>query len=317
MHALRHTKGDAVIQCDNWSVCRTFSKGPSAKPIYNSLLWHEVFVAARERFSLGFGCLTVEWIKSHTRADVAVLQGVCPYKWNANAAADLLANRAAELVQHASEDLGIIKARSELSKLVLRRLVAIAIKLAPASSAGARVIKVAGRQEDKAKLVDLWARRSGHTLDHNFQCCKCKLRLDMSRNLAFLEAVLELNCITSNKSVSYQLVHLPREEDEDIFLFHRLKVHRSHKVATHFGLRIHFCTRCGSYGQPSGKSVGLAKTCVAPTRQGRQALNNILKGKWPAYIGKDVLERVPKLPKDLMDSYRNVQHPGRDAPSNL
>ena len=33
LHALRHTKGDAVIQCDNWSVCRTFSKGPSAKHI--------------------------------------------------------------------------------------------------------------------------------------------------------------------------------------------------------------------------------------------------------------------------------------------
>ena len=176
--------------------------------------------------------------------------------------------------------------------------------------------KVAGRQEDKAKLVDLWARRSGHTLDHNFQCCKCKLRLDMSRNLAFLEAVLELNCITSNKSVSYQLVHLPRQEDEDIFLFHRLKVHRSHKVATHFGLRIHFSIRCGSYGQPSSKSVGLAKTCVAPTRQGRQALNNIVKGKWPAYISKSVV-KVPKLPVDLMDRILNVDHPGREAPSSL
>ena len=53
------------------------------------------FVAAREPFSLGFGSLIVEWIKSHVKADVAVLQGVCPYKWVANAAADLLANRAA------------------------------------------------------------------------------------------------------------------------------------------------------------------------------------------------------------------------------
>ena len=80
---------------------------------------------------------------------------------DANAAADSLAITAAELVQLSNVDLGAIRARSELSKLVLRRLVAIAIKLAPASSAGARVIKVAGRQEDKAKLVDLWAGRSG------------------------------------------------------------------------------------------------------------------------------------------------------------
>ena len=74
-----------------------------------------------------------------------------------NAAADSLAIRAAELVQLSNVDLGAIRARSELSKLVLRRLVAIAIKLAPATSAGARVFKVAGRHEDKAKLVDLWA----------------------------------------------------------------------------------------------------------------------------------------------------------------
>ena len=93
-------------------------------------------------------------------------------------------------------------------------------------------------------------------------------------------------------------------------------MHKSHKVATHFGLKIHFCTRCGSYGQPSGKSVGLAKTCVAPTRQGRQALNNIVKGKWPAYISKSVV-KVPKLPIDLMDRILNVDHPGREAPSSL
>ena len=120
----------------------------------------------------------------------------------ANAAADALAIRAAELVQHSSEDLGAIRARSELSKLVLRRLVAIAIKLAPASSAGARVIRVAGRHEDKAKLVDLWARRSGHSLDYNFQCCKCKLRLDMTRNLAFLEAGLETVLLVINRSAN-------------------------------------------------------------------------------------------------------------------
>ena len=87
-----------------------------------------VFLAARESSSLGCGKITIEWIKSHTKADVAVLQGTCPFKWVANAAADALAIRAAELVQHSSEDLGAIRARSELSKLVLRRLVAIAIK---------------------------------------------------------------------------------------------------------------------------------------------------------------------------------------------
>ncbi len=241
-------------------------------------------------------------------------QGGCPFKCVANATADAFAGRGAELVHVSERDLEAIKARSELTTCILRRLVAIAIKLAPASSVGSRVIQVAGRTDEKAKLVDLWAKRSGHALDSKHQCCKCKLRLDTSRNLAFLEAVLELKCITSNNSVSYQLVNLPREDD-DIFMFHRLKVHSSHKVATHFGLQVHFCTRCGCYGQPSGKSVGLARNCVAPTRQGRQALNNILKGKWPAYIGKDVANKVPKLPRQLITRILEVDHPGRDAPN--
>ena len=60
-----------------------------------------------------------------------------------------------------------------------------------------------------------------------------------------------------------------------------------------------FVTVC--YGQPAGKSVGLVRHCVAPTRQGRQALNNILRGKWPAYIGKNIVDKVPKIPSGVMD----------------
>ena len=58
----------------------------------------------------------------------------------------------------------------------------------------------------------------------------------------------------------------------------------------------------------------MAKTCVAPTKQGRQALNNIVKGKWPAYIGKSV-DKVPKLPTEVISRILNVDHPGREAPS--
>ena len=92
-------------------------------------------------------------------------QLVRPGKWVANATADALANRAAELVQLSQRDLGVLKSRSELSTSVFRRLVAIAIKLAPTSRVGSRVIRVAGRPDETAKLVDLWARRSGHALD--------------------------------------------------------------------------------------------------------------------------------------------------------
>ena len=97
------------------------------------------------------------------------------------------------------------------------------------------------------------------------------------------------------------MVNLPKAVD-DFYLFHKLRVHDSHSAATHFGLRINFCTRCGCYGQPTGKSVGLARDCLAPTRQGRQALNNILRGKWPAYIGTNIVNKVPAIPSAIMNN---------------
>ena len=124
---------------------------------------------------------------------------------------------------------------------------------------------------------------------------------DPSGNLAFTEAVLELPCIHNNRSASYQLVNLPKEED-DILLFHKLKVHNSYNVATHFGLEVHFCTKCGHYGQPAGKSIGLAQPCAAPSRQGRLALRSILKGKWPTYVGKNAKDKVPVVPRNVMDA---------------
>ena len=132
------------------------------------------------------------------------------------------------------------------------------------------------------------------------QCTKCRLKIVSSRDLAYCEAVVELPCIVDNRSASYQLVNLPNQVD-DIYMFHKLKVHNSHNSATHFGLRIHCCTKCGHYGQPAGKNIGLAQPCLVPTRQGRLALRNILRGKWPAYIGKSVQNKVPPIPKEVMD----------------
>ena len=69
-------------------------------------------------------------------------------------------------------------------------------------------------------------------------------------------------------------------------MFHNLKVHSSHKVASHFGLKLHFCTKCGYYGPPGGKSPGLKLPCRSPTRHGQQALRKILRGVWPTHEAK-------------------------------
>ena len=101
---------------------------------------------------------------------------------------DVLAGRAAELCQLSSETRGEFKARAELSTIVLRKPAAIAIKLAVAARAANRVVRIVGRQESNAKPIDLWARRSGHALDSNIKSVRCKLRVDDSRNLTFIES---------------------------------------------------------------------------------------------------------------------------------
>ena len=58
------------------------------------------------------------------------------------------------------------------------------------------------------------------------------------------------------------------------------------EIATHLKLRVHFCTRCGHFGPPGGKSPGLRIKCKPPSKTGKQALRNIRKGRWPTYKGK-------------------------------
>ena len=84
---------------------------------------------------------------------------------------------------------------------------AVAIKVAPPSNFISRVVSIAGRGDEKSALIDFWAKKSGHSMNKHYQCVKCKLKIDCSRNLAYIEAVLELACITSNRSISYRLVN--------------------------------------------------------------------------------------------------------------
>ena len=63
------------------------------------MLLHCISRARQHMINLGYGQLRVEWIKAHLAAEVAVSQGLCPAEWLANAIADSLADKAAELMQ--------------------------------------------------------------------------------------------------------------------------------------------------------------------------------------------------------------------------
>ena len=164
LHALLHTEGDATVQCDNTGVWRTFVKGPHAQPGHNGNLWHLIFRAAQARYENAHASFHLEWIKSHLISDVASAQGQCPGKLLANAIADVFADRAAELVQLSSPEIIQLRVQSERTISILKRLVAIAVKLAPVARVASRVVKIASRAEDKGVAIDLLAT----SLDVNF-----------------------------------------------------------------------------------------------------------------------------------------------------
>ena len=105
------------------------------------------------------------------------------------------------------------------------------------------------------------------------------------KSIAYLEACLHLPCLGSTNSGDLKLHQVPKV-GSDWWLCHGLQVHCSHTIASHFSLKVHFCTRCGHYGPPGGKSPGLKNRCKPPSKTGKQALRNIKKGRWPAYRGK-------------------------------
>ena len=75
-----------------------------------------------------------------------------------------------------------------------------------------------------------------------------------------IEAVLACRCVglavRHDPSVDQaQLVHFQHEAGTDceqenmIFALGQVAVHKTHKMATHVGLALRFCTRCGAHGQ--------------------------------------------------------------------
>ena len=140
LHALMHTKGCAIIECDHKSGRRFFSKVPSAQPEYTVILWQCIFQARQRIINLGYGQLRIEWIKAHLAADVAVSQGLCPAKWLANATADIYADTVAAHFQVSTAQLSEFRTHADQSVQILKRLVAIAVKLAPSARAASRIV---------------------------------------------------------------------------------------------------------------------------------------------------------------------------------
>ena len=103
------------------------------------------FQGCESRYDLGYGSIQLKWIKSHLKADVAIAQGQFPGKWLANAISDIHVDNAAAHFQLPNAQLQEVKVQAEQSVQMLKLLVAIAVKLAPAARAASRIVSGASQ----------------------------------------------------------------------------------------------------------------------------------------------------------------------------
>ena len=130
------------------------------------------------------------------------------------------------------------------------------------------------------------AKKAGHCLSGTNKCTLCGLRVNFDKNLAYLECILNMKCFGRLGNNSFTLHSLPNSGpsieagDTEHYIFHGVRVHQSHAMATHWDLELHFCTFCGAYSQHRSKYLSVP--CgLAPSKHGREALVNILAGKRP------------------------------------
>ena len=217
---------------------------------------------------------------SHLSFESCCNLGYHPVHWYANQHADTWADHDASRYALSSYDIEATDKQTQQTRDILRRLVAIAMEIAPDKAERRGKETPVGYHEPRitkySKFVSL-AMEAGHSLDSNLKCVKCKLQVNIQANVSQLEAVLHMTCVgdVSNKQPNVSL-HTGAVHDACLLMFHSLAVHSSHTMATNNSIQVHFCTRCGAYGSPQrGRSVYLKRLCKKPTPAGKAALRDI------------------------------------------
>ena len=227
LHALRTTKGNALMVCDNWGVVSTYNKGPGHSKS-NGLLWNAIEAARGERLRSGYGYLELVWISSHLSYESAMNQGFGHYWFIANSYADGLADRAARHYEVTPKFQDNLHKQAKDVKNTLRHHVELAILLAPAGAKPALISQVCQPSLSKLDRARQLAREAGHQLDAKEQCVLCGLRVPADRNMGFLEAVLNLKCMGSIGASYPSLKLFGTRDSEGHYLFGRVRAHATH-----------------------------------------------------------------------------------------
>ena len=110
--------------------------------------------------------------------------------------------------------------------------------------------------------------------------------------------------------------HKASIQDNGVTLFNNIKVHCTHTMATHVGLKVHFCTHCGAYGKDISHFLQQKCSPVA-SHADRMALesirNGVMHNRWnPSVSGLPVVS--PKVSPGL--SVTGLPRPGPGSKRN-
>ena len=243
LHALRTTKGDAPFLCDSERVALTYAKGASGTA--NGLLWQAIWEARQRRLQLGYGSIEVTLLPSHTNWEDIEKAGIIPIHWAANhlAAAKWLSQK---FQAENDQLLDNSKAASE----VLTRLMEVACIISPSTKAN-QDPQTTSFKFNKLHYALSLAKDSGHSVDEaSGLCVACCLSIGLKKSLAKIKGVLAQPCLGKQSFTFGGVVrHQGNILAAQLLPLYNINVHSTHNMATHVGLKVHFCTRCGAYGK--------------------------------------------------------------------
>ena len=199
LFALLTTIGSAIYVCDNLGVVQRFRNLRSNNIKTNGLLWSRIGKASRQRSESGNGLLEVVWLPSHITFETSMNRGYSSSYWVANQLTDKLAGDAAARYQLEGHQLSALADSTNLACSILQRLVGVMSHLASSATSSTSLgsLVLMEPRVPKNKQVEDWAREAGHAMDSHQQCVKCHLKLNMSRNLAYLKQVLTSNALVA------------------------------------------------------------------------------------------------------------------------
>jgi hypothetical protein len=290
--ALKLTTGASKCVIDAKYLTTGLKKGINHPHLTNTRHWANLWQLSTSRKE----SLEPLWLSSHQGAE-EYIGGTCtPQQYLANDLADQVATHMQAKAQCTEAIVSTVRYHTSRSMIICKRLTAIAL-FVNNNRVGEEEPKVKPPPPPaKEEIVQNLVAISNHPFLKvaNGRCCtRCQMFLPKAATILQVQDILAIGCVAKPHRPDVQLyapdpaVNAQDQQDTDgdgavddnLLVFGRVLVHRTHKMASQGPLKIYFCTSCGAWGQHRSKY--LRRPCGVSTPSMQQALKRILNGKKP------------------------------------